>query len=62
MRSAQPRFNIGGIMRTVKELATGERFFIDHPDANFIAAMDPTTVLALLDEVERLRAQVGGAA
>lgn len=59
MRGAQPRFNVGGIMRTTKELAAGECFAIDHPDAAFIAAMDPTTILALLDEVERLNDALG---
>ena len=62
MSGAMPRFQVGGIMRTIKELATREAPYrddiaeIDHPDARFIAAMDPTTVRALLDEVERLRA------
>lgn len=31
---------------------------IDHPDANYIAAANPTTILALLAELEGLRAKV----
>lgn len=31
---------------------------VDHPNARFIAAANPATVLALLDELDRLRAQV----
>lgn len=60
---AQPRFQVGGIMRAAADLATREAPYrgdiaeIDHPDARFIAAMNPTTVRALLDEVEGLRAR-----
>ena len=28
---------------------------MEHADAEYVAAMDPTTTLALLDEIERLR-------
>jgi hypothetical protein len=64
MSGAQPRFQVSGIMRAAKELATREAPYrgdiaeIDHPDARFIAAMNPTTVRALLDEVEGLRARL----
>ena len=57
VRGAQPRFNVGGIMRTTKELATGECFSIDHPDAAFIAACDPTTVLALITSLRAAEAR-----
>lgn len=36
--------------------------FDDAPNAEYIAAANPATVLALLDEIDRLRSDVNGAA
>lgn len=63
MRGAQPRFrNEHMVMVDSIDLAVQQVSYrddikeIDHPDARYIAAADPSTVLALLDEIDRLRA------
>jgi hypothetical protein len=64
MSSATPRFNVNGLMQDAQDCAAvveGREHHaawyqtLDHPDANHIAAFDPTTCLELLEEVERLR-------
>lgn len=60
MSGAQPRFGTEHQMVKAEHLAVQEVPYrddvvdIDHPDARFIAAADPTTILGLLDERDRL--------
>ncbi len=60
MRGAAPRFQTKGIMfrpddmPEIKPDHNGD-VTISHPDADFIAACDPTTIIGLLDELAKLR-------
>lgn len=64
MQGAQPTFNQDGLMVPADEVPVHEVDYrddivaLDDPTARWIAAADPDTVLALIDELEELRAAV----
>lgn len=72
MKGAQPRFALcpdglprgkrGGILYSASELIEADPDkVLRHPDADWIAAANPSAVLELIAEVERLRAMQGSA-
>lgn len=60
----QGMWGIGGVMTGASKLAIREVPYrddivdIDNPDARYIARMDPTTVLALLDRIAELTTEL----
>lgn len=65
MSSAQPRFNVDNNMVQAVELAVREVPYrddvvdVDSPTARYMVAACPSVILALLDELDALRAASG---